>query len=943
MGYRGVLVLIFLTVYLTSGYLLQYHPASEISPGSFLEGNYTFPLGFLNFSSILFVDNYTGYVGVGSPASSYLLEVSGNFSAEEIYQGGNLVLDTSTSFSGDVTGNYSNLQLGDGVVGSSKVDSSQVQLRIVGSCLSGEFMRVVNEDGTVVCEGEDDSLADVLSRGNVAESSAWLNVSGGSLKLGPGSQNHSYIGFYQEIGGEQRVGWIGYGEDGSTDLSIVNQHLGSIEFRTNDTPRMVIDDGGWVGIGTTSPDERLEVNGTIYATRSLRVGINVETLTSDKTLIPGIDAMYQYLSPGDGNRVIILDDSNAEAGDRFIIRHNGAYDSVYYLKVKQGDITLDYIYGGAIKEFIFNGTEWISAGRGSGENDNKKHNVAIGYSARGYSSGTAVGYGAYGDTYGAAVGHESYGYNYGAAVGYNAKGYRYGAALGYKAKGLRYGVAVGYQAGYNIYGGADGYNTLAGAYSGYRIATGRGNIILGYKSGYDPTYSPTTGSYNILIGYQSWTPSQDTSNFLNIGGLIFGTDLATTPNTISNGNVGIGTVNPEYRLEVAGGVNLNNTLYVNESTGYVGIGNDNPGEKLDVNGVLYLHDNMIRRALIWPPSYDSRGSFTALPGFEDTLYYATKRGITVEANRGPDSGSLDDMFDLYHHNFALWNNVNSTNPVSITITYPSDIFLTGIVISFGFRNSHAIDYTVEYYHDDNVDGTYEWHTFATVTGNTRYEVYHIAGRWKVAKIRINVTKAGDGDKEEQLRIATIQAISSIHGKATGHMVDVGGDTMYGDLHLSGSGSDLFVDGKVGIGTTNPGHKLQVGEDGDGTSAIANAWNTFSDIRYKENITEIEHGLDLVSRMRGVRFNWKRSGKSDLGLIAQEVEQVVPEVVSTDSEGYKSIEYSKLVSVLIEAIKEQQSEIELQKRKIEEQKLLICLLYTSPSPRDLSTSRMPSSA
>ena len=264
-GYRWVLVLIFLTVYLTSGYLLQYHPASEISPGSFLEGNYTFPLGFLNFSSILFVDNYTGYVGVGSPASSYLLEVSGNFSAEEIYQGGNLVLDTSTSFSGDVTGNYSNLQLGDGVVGSSKVDSSQVQLRIVGSCLSGEFMRVVNEDGTVVCEGEDDSLADVLSRGSVAESSAWLNVSEGSLRLGPGSLNHSYIEFYQEIGGEQRVGWIGYGGVGTTDMSVTNQHAGGIVFRTDDTPRMVIDGEGRIGINTLSPGRTVDVIGELEA------------------------------------------------------------------------------------------------------------------------------------------------------------------------------------------------------------------------------------------------------------------------------------------------------------------------------------------------------------------------------------------------------------------------------------------------------------------------------------------------------------------------------------------------------------------------------------------------------------------------------------------------------------------------------------------------------
>lgn len=119
------------------------------------------------------------------------------------------------------------------------------------------------------------------------------------------------------------------------------------------------------------------------------------------------------------------------------------------------------------------------------------------------------------------------------------------------------------------------------------------------------------------------------------------------------------------------------------------------------------------------------------------------------------------------------------------------------------------------------------------------------------------------------------------------------------------------DGKVGIGTTSPSYLLEVGASGDGTAARANSWQTFSDRRWKTNIAVIDSPLEKLENINGYYYNWKdgKDKSTQVGVIAQEVEEVLPEIVSTDDDGYKSVDYSKLAPLLIEAIKEQQRTID----------------------------------
>lgn len=82
----------------------------------------------------------------------------------------------------------------------------------------------------------------------------------------------------------------------------------------------------------------------------------------------------------------------------------------------------------------------------------------------------------------------------------------------------------------------------------------------------------------------------------------------------------------------------------------------------------------------------------------------------------------------------------------------------------------------------------------------------------------------------------------------------------------------------------------------------------SDSRLKENIKTISNALDKVNKLRGVNFTWSSNDKQDMGVIAQEVLDVVPEVVEENADGYYGVSYGNLVGLLIEAIKEQDKKI-----------------------------------
>jgi len=130
------------------------------------------------------------------------------------------------------------------------------------------------------------------------------------------------------------------------------------------------------------------------------------------------------------------------------------------------------------------------------------------------------------------------------------------------------------------------------------------------------------------------------------------------------------------------------------------------------------------------------------------------------------------------------------------------------------------------------------------------------------------------------------------------------------IATNGSNSIVYIPstGNLGIGTTNPISKLYVNGNLYVTGIItATDYNSASDIRLKENIQKIDNPIDKIIRIEGVTFDWKSNNKSSMGVIAQNIEKVLPQLVN--GEDSKTVNYNGIIGLLIECVKTQQEQID----------------------------------
>jgi len=145
----------------------------------------------------------------------------------------------------------------------------------------------------------------------------------------------------------------------------------------------------------------------------------------------------------------------------------------------------------------------------------------------------------------------------------------------------------------------------------------------------------------------------------------------------------------------------------------------------------------------------------------------------------------------------------------------------------------------------------------------------------------------------------------------------------GSILLSPSG------GNVGIGVTGPTHNLEIKVGG---TTLADAWTTRSSRHFKANIQPLQGALEKVERLQGVSYERKSDAKREIGVIAEDVAEIVPEVVFRDSETHdvEGVDYSRLTALLIEAVKSQQTEPRTHQSEIQQLKARIEQLTSNSS-------------
>jgi hypothetical protein len=156
--------------------------------------------------------------------------------------------------------------------------------------------------------------------------------------------------------------------------------------------------------------------------------------------------------------------------------------------------------------------------------------------------------------------------------------------------------------------------------------------------------------------------------------------------------------------------------------------------------------------------------------------------------------------------------------------------------------------------------------------------------------KLNIKMGGGGGSANQSSISMYNA----------------SNTLTIGLNGAGDTDPSFITGYLAIGTTtNSGYRLYV----SGTIYATGNITANSDLTLKKNLELITNPTDKLMQLNGYAYQWKSDDSHQYGVIAQEVEKILPYAVSTGNDGIKGVSYNQIIPVLIEAVKEQKKELE----------------------------------
>ena len=371
-------------------------------------------------------------------------------------------------------------------------------------------------------------------------------------------------------------------------------------------------------------------------------------------------------------------------------------------------------------------------------------------------------------------------------------------------------------------------------------------------------------------------------------------------------------------------------LFIDQSNGNVGIGTIDPKETLDVNGRIKSGPLLLGR---WPANNDTVYGFFGVSTVDLNQTQAGNYALlqaTAEAEGQKPGRTYLNSPETIHFRIKNESQMVLANDGNFGIGTPSPAQRLHVAGNAQIKNVFIGNPGPE---------VFDWAAFSHADAPLGSGFLYSA---KSHDVRIN-KQGGSGYIGFQ-----VDGVNKLLMDDSGN-VGIGTPKPTAKLDVNGNihgNADVTVDGVLttyaelrtpylvlgnkwrlsGVGDAVPGS-----QPGDGwlrlTNVLSNAYEggfaakqlwsengqvVKSDARQKQDVCPLQNCLDDVLALRAVRFTWRDAARDDpraLGLIAQEVENVFPEVVTTGPDGFKGINYSGLIAPLIEALKEQQARID----------------------------------
>jgi hypothetical protein len=367
-----------------------------------------------------------------------------------------------------------------------------------------------------------------------------------------------------------------------------------------------------------------------------------------------------------------------------------------------------------------------------------------------------------------------------------------------------------------------------------------------------------------------------------------------------NGNVGIGTDGPSNKLTVyqGGGVRVTGIT----SGDWIEMSGDLPGYSanqypvIKSNGTIHFANNNKYSAYL----EGANTYFGILDNTTTTRVFLATSGNTyfTGGNVGIGTTNPSQKLEVYGARVAITDTSNDT------AGYYARVLSGGTQVgNFTLRaNNDGSTYLYNGTTSDSIKQVWLTNGNVGIGTTAPSEKLHVVGSYAIQIIESTV-----GGQNSTLKFTTTARTWGIGA----NMALSNSNFEIYDYSASANRLTIDTSGNVGIGTTAPGYKLDV----SGTIRATGDVIAYSDARVKENIETLDGALDKVMKMRGVSYNKIGEQEKKVGVIAQEILEVLPEVVSQDETGTYSVAYGNIVSVLIEAIKEQQKQIDELKSKL----------------------------